>query len=106
VSPEFGAPGKRKLEARNTDRARAPQPENAAKLKPPPAALPASPTTAQVEVAANWPLLLAHEVSNCPSAQTLAVLQQRAATQPPAPHALAIFADPVFGKYDERVQHI
>jgi CHAT domain-containing protein/tetratricopeptide (TPR) repeat protein len=102
VSPDFGARGEHKAETHKTDRARASRLEDAAKINP--AALAPSSTIAQAEAAANWPLLLAHEVANCPSAQTLAVLQQRAAAQPPAPHALAIFADPVFGKYDDRVR--
>jgi CHAT domain-containing protein/uncharacterized protein HemY len=101
VSPEFGAAGQRKPETRNIERTRAPQSESAAKLKPPSAVLPIS---AQAAEAANWPLLLEHEIANCPSAQTLALLQQRDAARPAAPHALAIFADPVFGKYDDRVQ--
>lgn len=100
ISPEFGPRAARNDETRKAGPAQSPQPKNLKHAVT--AAFPVS--TPPAVGAANWPLLLAHEVANCPSAQTLAVLQQRVAAQPAAPRALAIFADPVFGKYDERVR--
>jgi CHAT domain-containing protein/tetratricopeptide (TPR) repeat protein len=48
------------------------------------------------------PLLAEHEIVNVPSASTLA-LQRRLARRKPAPGAVAVLADPVFGPEDPRV---
>ncbi len=49
------------------------------------------------------PLILDHEVINLPSASVLAVQRQRPANREPATLSLALFADPVFDRDDERV---
>ncbi len=49
------------------------------------------------------PLIAAHEVIALPSASTLAILRRDTANRPPAPKAIAILADPVFGINDERI---
>jgi CHAT domain-containing protein/Tfp pilus assembly protein PilF len=50
------------------------------------------------------PALVAdHEIVNLPSASALAVLRQQTAGRKPAPKAVAVLADPVFDKKDERV---
>lgn len=43
------------------------------------------------------PLLAAHEVVTLPSASALALLRRELGPRPPAPAALAVFADPAFG---------
>lgn len=48
------------------------------------------------------PLLARHEVVNAPSASTVA-LERRLSRQAPAPGAVAVLADPVFGPEDPRV---
>jgi CHAT domain-containing protein len=50
------------------------------------------------------PLVLEHEVVALPSASTLAVLRRETAGRAPAPKTLAVIADPVFDKNDERVR--
>ncbi len=50
------------------------------------------------------PLALDHEVVVLPSALTLAVLRREIAGRKPAPRAIAVLADPVFDKEDERVK--
>ncbi|HEX7335490.1 MAG TPA: CHAT domain-containing protein [Pyrinomonadaceae bacterium] len=49
------------------------------------------------------PLVVHHEVTSIPSASTLAVLRQELQGRAPAEKVVAVFADPVFDKTDERV---
>ena len=49
------------------------------------------------------PLIVEHEVTNIPSASTLAVLRRELEGRAPAAKVVAVFADPVFDKTDERV---
>lgn len=49
------------------------------------------------------PLILTHEVVAIPSISTVALMRQVLANRQSAPKALAIFADPVFDKNDDRV---
>ena len=49
------------------------------------------------------PLLTQHEITNLPSASTIAVLRTTVATKPRAPKLLAILADPIFNKNDDRL---
>lgn len=49
------------------------------------------------------PLILEHEVTSIPSASTLAVLRWELQGRAPAEKVVAVFADPVFDKSDERV---
>ena len=49
------------------------------------------------------PLMVEHEVTSIPSASTLAVLRQELHERAPAEKVVAVFADPVFDKADERV---
>lgn len=60
---------------------------------------PASPGTGK----AIRPLVLDHEIVNIPSASTLAVLRRETAGRKPALKTLAVLADPVFSKDDDRV---
>jgi CHAT domain-containing protein len=48
------------------------------------------------------PLIVEHEVTSIPSASTLAVLRQELQGRAPAEKVVAVFADPVFDKADER----
>jgi len=48
------------------------------------------------------PLLANHEIVNLPSASTLAALRQEAARRQSAPKTIALLADPIFEKRDER----
>lgn len=50
------------------------------------------------------PLMLDREVVTLPSASTLAVLRSRVATRETPPKTIALIADPVFAKDDERLQ--
>jgi CHAT domain-containing protein len=50
------------------------------------------------------PLVVDHEVVVLPSASTLAVLRREIRGRKPAPRTIAILADPVFDKSDERVK--
>ncbi|MBK9314787.1 MAG: tetratricopeptide repeat protein [Acidobacteria bacterium] len=52
---------------------------------------------------AGAPLIINHEIVSLPSASTLAVIRNETADRQPAPELLAILADPVFEKDDERV---
>jgi CHAT domain-containing protein/tetratricopeptide (TPR) repeat protein len=54
--------------------------------------------------AAAEPLVVSHEVVSLPSASTLAVLRREVEGRSPAPKALAVLADPVFGGDDERIR--
>jgi len=49
------------------------------------------------------PLMVEHEVTSIPSASTLAVLRWELQGRAPAEKVVAVFADPVFDKADERV---
>lgn len=49
------------------------------------------------------PLILEHEVVYLPSASALAALRRESANRRPAPRSVAVFADPVFDRNDERV---
>jgi CHAT domain-containing protein/tetratricopeptide (TPR) repeat protein len=49
------------------------------------------------------PLIVNHEIVTLPSASVLATLRRLRTGRPPAPHALAVLADPVFSGDDERV---
>ncbi len=49
------------------------------------------------------PLMVQHEVTSIPSASTLAVLRRELQERAPAEKVVAVFADPVFDKTDERV---
>jgi CHAT domain-containing protein len=49
------------------------------------------------------PLMVHHEVTSIPSASTLAVLRRELQGRAPAEKVVAVFADPVFDKADERV---
>ncbi|HZF38818.1 MAG TPA: CHAT domain-containing protein [Blastocatellia bacterium] len=50
------------------------------------------------------PLLVNHEIVNLPSASTLAVLRGETAGRRPAPKTIALLADPIFEKSDERLK--
>jgi CHAT domain-containing protein/tetratricopeptide (TPR) repeat protein len=53
----------------------------------------------------SWqPLLVDHEIVNLPSASTIAVLRRELAGRKPAARTLAVLADPVFSKDDERIR--
>jgi tetratricopeptide (TPR) repeat protein len=49
------------------------------------------------------PLITQHEITNLPSASTIAILRSTVATKPRAPKQLAILADPIFRKDDPRL---
>lgn len=49
------------------------------------------------------PLVVQHEVTSIPSASTLAVLRREFDNRTPAEKVVAVFADPVFDKTDERL---
>jgi CHAT domain-containing protein/tetratricopeptide (TPR) repeat protein len=51
-------------------------------------------------------LILDHEVVNLPSASALAMLRQELKGRVPASRTVAIFADPVFGREDERYKSV
>jgi CHAT domain-containing protein len=48
------------------------------------------------------PLIVNHEIISLPSASTLAILRREMAGRKPAPKLLAVIADPVFTRNDER----
>jgi CHAT domain-containing protein/Tfp pilus assembly protein PilF len=50
------------------------------------------------------PLIVNHEIVNLPSASTLAVLRRETAGRKPAPKTIALLADPIFEKNDERLK--
>lgn len=52
----------------------------------------------------NSPLVIGHEVVNLPSASTLAELRRIRLNRREPPRAVAVLADPVFDRHDERVQ--
>jgi CHAT domain-containing protein/Tfp pilus assembly protein PilF len=51
------------------------------------------------------PLIAEHEMVSLPSASTLAVLRQELVGRKPAPRSLAVLADPIFSKNDERLKN-
>jgi CHAT domain-containing protein/tetratricopeptide (TPR) repeat protein len=51
------------------------------------------------------PLISVHEIVSLPSASTLAVLRKELENRKPAPKTVAVLADPVFDKNDERFKH-
>lgn len=51
------------------------------------------------------PLIADHEIVSLPSASVLAVLRREAAGRAPAAKGIAVFADPVFDKDDDRVSN-
>ncbi|MGH9847646.1 MAG: CHAT domain-containing protein, partial [Blastocatellia bacterium] len=50
------------------------------------------------------PLIVSHEILSLPSASTLAVLRSEMGRREPAPKTVALFADPVFDRNDERLK--
>ncbi|HEX2489710.1 MAG TPA: CHAT domain-containing protein, partial [Blastocatellia bacterium] len=53
----------------------------------------------------SWqPLLVEHEIVNLPSASTIEVLRRELAGRKPAAKTLAVLADPVFSRDDERIR--
>jgi CHAT domain-containing protein len=50
------------------------------------------------------PLILNHEIVSLPSASVLAVMRHETARRAPAAKSIAVLADPVFDKEDDRVQ--
>ena len=50
------------------------------------------------------PLLLQHEIVSLPSASTIAVLRTELKGRTPAPKTLAVIADPIFSRDDNRIQ--
>jgi CHAT domain-containing protein len=66
------------------------------------AALPLPMGSTSVAVAA--PLITEHEIINSPSSSTLAVLRREAGSRRPATKTLAVLADPVFERNDERLK--
>jgi tetratricopeptide (TPR) repeat protein len=53
----------------------------------------------------DWlPMIAEHEIVSLPSASALAVLRRETAGREPAPKAVAVLADPVFDKGDERIK--
>lgn len=55
-------------------------------------------------VGASRPLIADHEIVNLPSASTLAVIRTEVGGRQKAPRSVAVLADPVFMKDDERVR--
>ena len=51
------------------------------------------------------PLIVDHEIINLPSASVLAVLRRELAGRTPAAKTVAVLADPVFDREDERLKH-
>lgn len=56
----------------------------------------------KLETQNSKPLIVNHELITLPSASTLAVLRKELANRPPAPKAIAVFADPVFTRAEAR----
>jgi CHAT domain-containing protein/Flp pilus assembly protein TadD len=50
------------------------------------------------------PLLTEHEITNLPSASTIGILRTTVATKPRAKKTIAVLADPVFTKTDDRLR--
>ena len=62
------------------------------------------PFAALAEASGRPPLVAGHEIVVLPSATVLAAIRSDAAGRRPAPHALAVLADPVFDARDPRVR--
>jgi CHAT domain-containing protein len=60
------------------------------------------PTPSSLDRPERIPLIAEHEIVSLPSASALAVLRRELAGRPAAPKTLAVFADPVFQRTDER----
>jgi CHAT domain-containing protein len=60
--------------------------------------------TLDAGAAAAKPLVTDHEIINSPSSSTLAVLRREAGSRRPASRTLAVVADPVFERSDERLK--
>jgi CHAT domain-containing protein len=54
----------------------------------------------------NQPLIVSHEVVSLPSASALAIQRAELAGRQPAPKMLAVIADPVFDRTDERLKSL
>ena len=52
------------------------------------------------------PLIVNHEIVNVPSASTLAIQRAELSGRRPAPKTLAVIADPVFDRTDERLKNV
>ena len=65
--------------------------------------VPGQTSTAKSSATPFVPLVVHHEVTSIPSASTLAVLRRELHGRAPARKVVAVFADPVFDKSDERV---
>ncbi|HXQ69826.1 MAG TPA: tetratricopeptide repeat protein, partial [Pyrinomonadaceae bacterium] len=65
-------------------------------------AVPSQASTAASRAVQFVPLMVEHEVTSIPSASTLAVLRQEFDERATAEKVVAVFADPVFDKSDER----
>jgi len=63
----------------------------------------ALPVTPEQRGSASVPFIVEHEIVMLPSASTLAVLRHELDGRQPAPRKLAVLADPVFDRQDERV---
>jgi CHAT domain-containing protein/Tfp pilus assembly protein PilF len=61
-------------------------------------------SSAEPRAAAYVPLIAKYEIVNLPSASTLGVLRKELAGRKPAPKTVAVLADPVFDKTDDRVR--
>ncbi len=72
------------------------------------AMLPEPPVVRPSSVAKNngQPLIVAHEVVSLPSASALAIQRAELADRQPAPKLLAVIADPVFDRTDERFKTV
>ncbi|HYN26307.1 MAG TPA: CHAT domain-containing protein [Pyrinomonadaceae bacterium] len=70
------------------------------------AALPEPATTAIARPGAQPPLIVGHEIVSLPSASTLSVLRREVGERRPATKIVAVLADPVFDKDDERLKSV
>jgi hypothetical protein len=52
------------------------------------------------------PLIASHEIINLPSASVLGILREETKNRPRATKMVAVFADPVFGPQDPRINSI
>ena len=70
------------------------------------AALPEPMVARRTEAEKPTPLIVQHEIISLPSASTLAVLRNETSQRELAPKAIAVLADPVFSKDDERFRGV
>ncbi len=62
-------------------------------------------TNSKASQSGDWmPLIVEHEIVSLPSASTLAILRKETAGRQPAAKSVAVLADPVFDKDDERLR--